>query len=279
MTVQAQVATYRTEYVQAFEARKSDLAALATTKEVMSSGLTATFLVAGSGGASAVTRGQNGLIPYGANANNQITATLVEKHAPFEMTGFDIFASQGDQKKIMRDNSIAVINREIDDTILAELANATQDVGTGTMTLATIATAVAVLGQNDVPIEEENNMFGIMSPGAWAYLIQLPTFSSSDYVDMKPLSGPARKMVRWAGVNWIRSSRVQGLGTANEFLYIWHRNALGYAVNLGEEKITLGYEEKQQVSWTNGTIYHAAKILQNSGIIKITHNSSAIVAT
>ena len=279
MTVQAQVATYRQEYVAAFEARKSDLAALATTKETMSSGLTATFLVAGSGGASAVTRGQNGLIPYGSNSNNQITATLVEKHAPFEMTGFDIFASQGDQKAIMRNNSIAVINREIDDTILTELANATQDVGTGTMSLATVATAVAVLGQNDVPIEEENNMFGIMSPGAWSYLMQLPTFTSADYVDAKPLTGPARKIWRWAGVNWIRSSRVQGLGTASEYLYIWHRNALGYAVNIGEERVSLGYEEKQQVSWTNATVYHAAKILQNSGIIKLTHDSSAIVAS
>jgi hypothetical protein len=279
MTVQAAVATYRAEMVRGFEASKSDLASIATTKETMRSGLTATFLIGTSGGATAVTRGQNGLIPYGQPANTQVTATLVEKHAPFELTGFDIFASQGNQKQHMQDSSYAVIRRDMDDVILAELANATQDVGSGTFTLANVLKAVAVLGQNDVPIEEENNMFGTMTPAMWAYAMQLPTFTSGDYVDMKPLTGPARKMWRWAGVNWIRTSRVSGMGTATELAYIWHRNALGYAVNMGEENIHVGYDEKQDVSWSRATVFHAAKILQNSGIIKFTHDGSGIVAT
>ncbi len=279
MTVQAQIATYRKETIAAFEASKSPLAALATTKESMSSGLTATFFVAGSGGATAVTRGQNGLIPFGQPSNTQITATLVEKHAPFEMTGFDIFASQGNQKEIMRKASYDVINREMTDVIIAELNNATQDYGTGTMTLANIVGALAILGNNDVPTEEIDNMWGLMSPAAQAYVMQLPTFTSADYVDMKPLTGPVRKVWRWAGVNWIVSSRVQGKGTNAEKLYIWHKAALGYAINMGEERIYLGYDEKQGVSWTRAEVYHAAKILQNSGIIKITHDGSGYVAT
>lgn len=279
MTVAAQLATYRREYVRSFEARKSDLAAVATTKETMTEGLTATFLVAGSGGATAVTRGQNGLIPYGQTANNQITATLVEKHAPFERTGFDIFASQGDQKKIMMEGSQAVIKRDMDDTIIAELANATQDFGTGTLTLSTVLGAVAILGNNDVPTEDMNNMFGLLSPAAYAYLMQLNTFTSSDYVDIKPLSGPNRRMLRWAGVNWMVSSRIQGKSTSSELLYIWHKDSLGYAINVGEDKVYAGYDEKQDTSWTRATVYHAAKILQNSGIVKITHNGSGIVAT
>ena len=279
MTVQAAIATYRKEMVQGFEARKSTLAALATTKESMSQGLTVTFLVTSSGGATAVTRGQNGLIPYGQPANTQVTATLVEKHAPFELTGFDIFASQGDQKKVMQDASYATIRRDMDDTIITELANATQDYGTGTMTLANIQGALAILGNNDVPTEESENMWGLLSPAALAYLMQDQKFTSSDYVEMKPLVGPVRKVLRWAGVNWIVSSRVTGKGTSSERLYIWHRAALGYAVNMGEEKIFIGYDEKQDTSWTRATVYHASKILQNSGIVKITHDGSAYVAS
>lgn len=279
MTVQAAIATYRKETVAGFEAGKSPLAAIATTKESMASGLTATFLVASSGGATAVTRGQNGLIPYGQPSNTQITATLVEKHAPFELTGFDIFASQGNQRDIMRKASYDVINRDMQDVIIAELNNATQDYGTGTLTLANIQGALAILGNNDVPTEEMDNMFGLLSPAALAYLMQLPTFTSHDYVDMKPLVGPVRKMLRWGGVNWIVSSRVAGKGTNAEKLYIWHKNALGYAVNMGEDKIFIGYDEKQDTSWTRATVYHASKILQNSGIVKITHDGSAYVAT
>ena len=279
MTVQAALATYRRETINGFEAGKSPLAAIATTRESMSAGLTATFLVASSGGATAVTRGQNGLIPFGQPSNTQITATLVEKHAPFEMTGFDIFASQGNQKDIMRKASYDVINRDIQDTIIAELNNATQDYGTGALTLANVVGALAILGNNDVPTEEMDQMFGLLSPAAYAYLLQNEKFTSADYVDMKPLVGPARKMLRWGGVNWIVSSRVAGKGTNAEKLYVWHKAALGYAVNMGEDKIYAGFDEKQGVSWSRAEVYHAAKILQNSGIVKITHDGSAYVAT
>jgi hypothetical protein len=42
----------------------------------------AIFLVAGSGGISAITRGVNGLIPYNTVSNVQNTCTLNEYHAP-----------------------------------------------------------------------------------------------------------------------------------------------------------------------------------------------------
>ena len=86
-------------------------------------------------------------------------------------------------------------------------------------------------------------------------------------------------MFRWSGINWIVSSRVTGLGTASEICYMYHRNAIGYAVNVGEEKIAAGYDDKQDLSWSRATVYHGAKILQNSGIVKITHDGSAFVAT
>jgi hypothetical protein len=109
--------------------------------------------------------------------------------------------------------------------------------------------------------------------------MQTTEFASGDYVDVKPFGGPVRKMWRWMGINWIVSSRLTGLGTASELCYMYHRNALGYAINIGEETIEVDYDKKQQISWTNATVYHTAKILQNGGIIKITHDGSANVAT
>mgnify|MGYP001427467829 CR=1 FL=1 len=75
------------------------------------------------------------------------------------------------------------------------------------------------------------------------------------------------------------SALVTGVGTASEVLYHYHRTALGYASNVGAEKINIGYDEKQDTSWSRATIYHQAKILQNSGIIKVAHDGSAAVAT
>ena len=278
MTVEAAMIQYRREFVGAFEQRVSLLKAM-TTKESVISGNQATFLVSGSGGDTAVTRGVTGQIPYGNPTNSQETATLVEKHAPYELTGFNIFASQGDQKRIMQMNSMAVINRDIDTIMLAELANATQDFGTGTASLATVTGAQAILGNADVPVEDENNMFAIISPAFRGYLMQTTEFASGDYVEVKPFGGPARKMFRWMGVNWAVSSRITGLGTSSEICYMFHRDAIGYAVNVGEEKIAIGYDEKQDVSWSRATVFHAAKLLQQTGVVKITHDGSAFVAT
>jgi hypothetical protein len=96
---------------------------------------------------------------------------------------------------------------------------------------------------------------------------------------VKPFSGPPRRMLRWFGINWIENPLVTGVGTASEICYIYHRAALGYAVRVSEEKIAIGYDDKQDTSWSRATTYHAAKILQNTGIVKITHDGSAFVAT
>lgn len=278
MSVEAAVVQYRREFVASFEQRMSALK-IATTKESVINGNQATFLVSGSGSDTAVTRGVNGLIPYGNPTNTQVTATLVEKHAPYELTSFNIFASQGDQKRVMQMASMNVINRDIDLTILAELANATLDFGSGPATLNTVTGAMAILGNNDVPVDEADNMFAIISPAFRAYLMQTTEFTDNNYVEVKPYAQPARKYVRWMGVNWIISSRITGLGTSSEICYMFHRNALGYAVRVGEESVSIGYDDKQDTSWSRATTYHAAKILQNSGIVKITHDGSGFVTT
>lgn len=275
MSVEAAVIQYRRETVDQFEGKVSVLRAM-TTKETVTKGNQATFLVAGSGTDTAVSRGVNGLIPYGNPTNTQVTATLVEKHAPYELTGFNVFASQGDQKAVMRQASMNVINRDIDLTILAELANATIDTGAyATASLAMVEKAKGYLGNQDVPVEEEDNMFAIVSSGFMAYLRQTKEFAHAQYVDVKPLVGPTRKMLRWNGVNWAQSARITGAGTSAELCYMWHRSALGYSINLGEDSIDIGYDAKQDTSWSRATVFHGAKILQNTGIVQMKHDGSA----
>ena len=70
MAIEAAVVQYKKDFVPAFEQRSSFLKAMATKESVMN-GNTATFLVSGSGGDTAVTRGTNGLIPYGNPTNSQ----------------------------------------------------------------------------------------------------------------------------------------------------------------------------------------------------------------
>ena len=104
--------------------------------------------------------------------------------------------------------------------------------------------------------------------------------ASADYVDIKPFAGAATiQYRRWAGINWIVSPLVTGVGTASELLYIWHRDALGYAINVGEDSVYAGFNAEQGRNWARAEVYHEAVVLQNSGIIKITHDGSGFAAT
>lgn len=104
---------YRQELIAGFEQNQTLLRNTVTTEAVIK-GNQAVFNVIDSGSAAAVTRGLNGLIPGRADNNTQNTATLKEWHDKAIKTGFNIFASQGDQRRAMQDTTTAVINRRID---------------------------------------------------------------------------------------------------------------------------------------------------------------------
>ena len=135
----------------------------------------AVFLVADSGGATPNTRGVNGLIPARADDLNQYTCTLVEWHDLVRRTSFNLFASQGDGRRVMQQTTRKVMNRKVDSDILGELQNATQTCGSAvTASLNLVVKAKTILGNNAVDVDEEDNMFGVISYAFDAYLMQIP---------------------------------------------------------------------------------------------------------
>jgi hypothetical protein len=138
--------------------------------------------------------------------------------------------------------------------------------------------AKGYLGDNDVPVEEEDNMFAVVSGGFMAYLRQTTEFATRTMsTSSRWLVRPARCCAGPASTG--SSARVTGVGTSTELCYMWHRSALGYAVNVGEDSIDIGYDEKQDTSWSRATVFHGAKILQNTGIVQMKHDGSAFGLT
>lgn len=269
---------YRDEFVQGFEQQTSMLAHTVTTEAVIK-GNQAVFLVADTGDAEPVTRGVNGLIPARADNLNQFTATLAEWHDKPRRTSFNIFASQGDGRRILQQGTRGVINRKRDREILAELATGTLNTGAAVkMSLALVTRALTILGNNDVPVEEEDNMYFVASHAAQAYLLQIPEFSKADYVEVKPLTGPARRYRRWAGFNWIFSPRIAGKGTNAEKNFAYHRSAIGHAVNTGEMDVDADYNREDAYYWARASLFMGSKKLQNNGIVVVNHDGSEYVS-
>lgn len=279
MTVQAAMTQYRQEFIAAFEEGQSLLRSTVTTEAVIK-GNTATFLVSGTGGATATTRGTQGLIPARQPSNTQSSATLAEWNDLQQLTDFDIFASQGDQRRVMQDGSVKVLNRKIDADIIAQLDTATIDTGASTTASVTmVLKSLAALGNAEVPVQEEENMFGVITNGFWAYLMETPEFSSGDWVENKPFNGPTRKMFRWAGVNWIRHPNLTGVTTSTEKCYLFHRSAIGHAMDTRGMNVEIGRDGEQNYSWARASGYFGSKLLQNSGIVQMKHDGSAFSLT
>jgi len=193
---------------------------------------------------------------------------------------FNIFASQGDQRRIMQNASVSVLNRNIDQVILDELDTATLTTGSAVKAnLPLVMKALVILGNNEVPTNEEDNMFAVISPAFLGYLMQTTEFASADYVEVKPFSGPVRRMRRWAGINWLLHPNVPGVGTSSESCFLYHKNAIGHAANSKEMAVLVDYDGKQDLSWSRATLFHGAKKLQNSGIVKMVHDGSEYVAS
>jgi hypothetical protein len=275
MAVQAAQTQYRQEFIAAFEEGQSWLRSTVTTEAVVK-GNTATFLVSGTGGANAVTRGQSGLIPARTPSNTQLSATLVEWHDLQQLTDFDIFASQADQRRIMQMGSVKVLNRKIDADIIAELDTATIDTGgAATASVALVAKALAYLGNQEVPITDTENMFGVITPSFWAFMMQSDEMANGQWVDVKPYAGPIRRMYRWFGVNWIVHPNLTGVATSSEKCYVYHKDAVGHAFDTRGLNTAIGHNDEHHYDYVRCSGYFGSKKLQNTGIVQIIHDGSS----
>ena len=270
---------YRQEFIAGFEQKKSLLLDTVTTEAVIK-GNQAVFLVADSGSAVAQTRGVNGRIPARADNETQNTCVLQEWHDLVRKTGFNIFASQGNQRAMMQDTSMGVINRKADNLITTQLETATVTVGAaGTIpNVSLFMNSLVKLGNASVPWD--SNMTMLSQPSFLAYMMQAPEFANAQYVDLRPYAGQdpnwrdKPQAYRWMNTLVIAHPNLAGKGTNAEHSYLYHKTALGCAMNTGGIESEVGYDREDAYSWARTTVFAGAKVLQTAGIVEVIHDGS-----
>jgi hypothetical protein len=274
---------YRQEFIAGFEQTQSLLRDAVTTEAVIK-GNQATFLVADSGDAEANTRGVNGLIPARADNLAQNTATLVEWHDLVRKTDFNVFASQGNQREIMQKTSMGVINRKVDSDIITKLNTGTVNTGAAvTASIAVVTKAQTILQNNDVPWD--SNITALVTPAFMGYMRQTKEFSSAEYVGGKKPWETGDPNWRdkpiayfWLGMVWIVHPNLPGKATSAEKCFVFHKSAIGHAINKAGIQTPVGYNEEQAYSWARCSADMGSVVLQNAGIVVVNHDGSALVA-
>jgi len=272
---------YRQEFIQAFEQHQSLLRETVTTEAVIK-GQQAVFLVAGTGAAVAVTRGLNGRIPARADSLTQNTCTLVEWHDLVRKDGFNIFASQGNQRAVMQMTTMAVINRQIDQLIITQLNTGTVGIGAaGTIPNVSLFQNGRVKLSN-AAVPWDSNITLLCQPSFLAYLEQAPEFANAQYVDVKPYgagdtaSWKDKPMAyRWRNTLIVEHPNLPGRGTTSEKSFLYHKIAVGMAIDTSGIQSPVGVDLEQDYSWARASAYMGSLLLQNTGVVVITHDGSA----
>lgn len=279
MTDTAYQTQYRQEFIYGFEQRVSLLRETVTTEATIK-GNQAVFLVSDSNSATAVSRGVNGLIPARADNNAQNTATLQEWHDLARKTGFNVFASQGDQRKIMQLTTMAVVNRKIDSDIVTTL-------NTGTITIGSSSTIPGIplfmkgrVKLSNAEIPWDSNITLLCQPSFLSYMEEAPEFAAAEYVDIRPYTGSQPSWrdkpmaYRWKNTLIVEHPNLPGKATSSEKSFLYHKASLGHAANVSGMTNVIGYDEEQDYSYARCSIFMGSVLMQNTGVVVITADGS-----
>ena len=271
---------YRQEFIAGFEQRQSLLRETVTTEAVIK-GNQAVFLVADSGSATAVSRGINGLIPARSDNLTQNTATLVEWHDLVRKTDFNVFASQGNQRMIMQQTSMGVLNRKIDEQIRDELNTGTVTVGSATTLPSVSLFQNARVKLSNASVPWDSNITLLCQPAFLAYLEQAPEFTNAQYVDIRPYAGIAPSWrdkplaYRWRNALICEHPNLPNKGLTTERSFMFHKSSIGHAMDSAGLETPVGYNAEQAYSWARASTKMGARLLQNAGVVVITADGSA----
>lgn len=277
MSYQITQSLYRDEWVVAFQRGATYLKDCATT-EMMVRGNEAIFPIQGAAG-EMVTRGVNGLIPSDSPTDTQVTIPLLEKHRKETQTSFNIFTAHADLREAMQNRGALTAYREIDNEIIRALDTATNDYNSGTPFTMTFESLVDIIADlNEQNVYDGDEICILHTPKSWARLKTFSQVTSMDFVDRKPLMKGWDLPFNFVGATHIKHTGLTGVGTGTASMYAFAKPALGHAINQGDIRTSIGYDDEDDYSFARHTIFHGAAILQQSGVLQLTHDDSAAIS-
>ncbi|PJF23521.1 MAG: hypothetical protein CUN56_00545 [Phototrophicales bacterium] len=278
------ITLYKDQLVAGYERDTTKLKRFVNTEPVEKGG-SVVFTIADSNSASATKRGSDGLYPASTVNNTSVTVSMEEWTNMQRLNGFDAFKTAGNQAERLIKNCSLAIGRKTDDLIMDALSNGTQVVSGGASTdaLNLLLTAATMLRNQNAGMYDDDGITAVISPAFYDAIGRTASFSSADYAQIDymvngiPVIGEVQ---RFRGVNIIESTAISGLASASESCYVFHRDAIGFAMKssdgvMNEPDLEVGFNNEQNYSYARCTAIMGASLLQNTGVVKMLFDASA----
>ena len=272
MSYQITQEQYRDEWVVAFQRGATYLRDQVTT-EMMIRGNEAVFPIQGAAPRMS-ERGVDGLIPSRQRTDSQVRVALREKHTLEKQTSFNIFTAHANLREAMQNSGALTAQREVDDTIIDALSTATNNFSdtAAPLTFNRVVDIIAALNTQNV--YSSDMVTCLWTPKAWARIKTFNQGTSVDYVDRKLLTGNTDLPFYWVGALHMMHTGLPGAGTANAECFAFAKPAIGHAINEGEIRTSIGYDEEHDYSFARHTLFHGAEVLQQSGLLRFRHDDA-----
>lgn len=261
------------EFTEAYEQKQAWVRGTVTTEGEVN-GDTFVFIIESTADV-AVERGANGNIPYANDDQASTSATLREYHHLARKNRFKIFSSSAPQRVSMARRGVVSINNKTDQLLLAQMDTTTYNTNGGTASANSIARmieVIAILDENYVP--DDGERYGLLTPRGFAQALKINQFASSDWVADKPFM-KVTQWRQWGGIKWARHPNLPGKGTNAASCLVYHKYAVGHALNKGDIQTKVGENEEHDYSWARATSYQGAKLLQMGGVVRLKHDDTA----
>ncbi len=264
---QAFVKQFEREVHEAFQRQGSKLR---NTVRVINNvnGSEAIFQKVGKGAAS--TKSTHGMVPVMNLDHSAVTASLQDFYAGDWVDRLDELKINIDERQIIANAGAYALGRKADELIITELATVSggQEIADGNvgMTLDKVLSALAILGNADVP--DDGERYGVVGWKQWSELLKINEFASADFVGPDELPFRATMQAkRWLGTLWIPHS---GLPVASDIrsCFWYHKSAVGHAS--GSDVVTdITWHGDRAAHFVNNMMSQGAKLIDSSGVVEI----------
>lgn len=259
-------------------------------------GSTTVFQKIGSG--TATTKARHGLVTPMNQDHTAPSCTLSDFYAGDWVDKLDEAKTNIDERRALASGGAMALGRKVDDQILTVLDGTTQstvtyDVSGIANIRASLLTWAEALYSNDVPDDGMN--YGVLTPRGWAQAMLVEEFASSDYVGamgQEYTKGfPGQRFKDYLGIKWCMHTGCAGVGTATAKMFVWNKNAVGYAtganvsgsfgMQMGDSPVgaDITWHGDRAAHFVNHMMSGGSVLIDDTGVIEANINDTTAIAT
>jgi hypothetical protein len=257
-------------------------------------GSTAVFQKIGTG--VATTKARHGTITPMNQTHTAPSCTLADFYAGDWVDKLDEAKTNINERDAIASGGAMALGRKVDSQITTVLDQTSQS--TITLTVSSKATVLATaiefaeaVWSNDVPNDGE--VYAVVTARYWSQLMTIDQFQRAEYVGADGQSftqGPAigkGKWKDWMGIKWKMQTGLPGAGTATAKCFVYHKQALGYAVAQSAGNVAGNESVSADITWHGDRAAHfvnhmmsgQACLIDDTGVIEGNLDDTAAIAT